>query len=46
MEEIDAVDNGINATEEKPKYHITTTLGRRVGALNPAWNDDVQDYDG
>jgi uncharacterized UPF0160 family protein len=39
MEEIDAVDNGINATEEKPKYHVTTTLGGRVRNLNPAWND-------
>ena len=42
MEEIDAVDNGINATEEKPKYHVTTTLGGRVRNLNPAWNDTIQ----
>lgn len=46
MEEIDAVDNGINATEEKPKYHVTTTLGGRVRDLNPAWNDSNQDFDG
>lgn len=46
MEEIDAVDNGVNATEEKPKYHVTTTLGRRVGSLNPAWNEAKQDHDG
>jgi len=46
MEEIDAVDNGINATEEKPKYHVTTTLGGRVRNLNPAWNDANPDFDG
>lgn len=42
IEEIDAVDNGVNATEEKPKYHVTTTLGGRVKALNPAWNEPKQ----
>jgi len=46
IEEIDAVDNGVNATEEKPKYHVTTTLGGRVKALNPAWNEPKQDFDG
>jgi len=46
MEEIDAVDNGINATEEKPKYHVTTTLGGRVRDLNPPWNETKQDFDG
>ena len=45
MEEVDAVDNGINPTDEVPRYHITTTIGGRVRALNPAWNDDKQDPD-
>eukprot|EP00116_Pleurobrachia_bachei_P008586 sb/3468848/ len=46
FEEVDAVDNGINQTEEKPKYHVTTTLAGRVRALNPNWNDEKQDFDG
>ena len=25
------------------RYLVTTTLGSRVGALNPAWNDPDQD---
>ncbi|KAK2177968.1 hypothetical protein NP493_570g04001 [Ridgeia piscesae] len=48
VEAIDAVDNGISQTEEKPKYAVTTSLSARVGNLNPRWNqtvtqDDVQD---
>eukprot|EP00116_Pleurobrachia_bachei_P006405 sb/3466667/ len=46
FEEVDAVDNGVNQTEEKPKYHVTTTLAGRVRALNPNWNYEKQDFDG
>eukprot|EP00898_Chlorokybus_atmophyticus_P005970 jgi/Chlat1/6374/Chrsp44S05832 len=39
---IDAVDNGVNPydTNEPPKYTNNTTLGARVGHLNPSWNED------
>jgi len=45
VEEIDAVDNGISQTDEKPRYAITTTLSARVGHLNPAWNEQGADPD-
>lgn len=38
MEEIDAIDNGINQTEQEPRYRITSNLSSRVGRLNPKWN--------
>lgn len=38
MEHIDAIDNGIEVAEGKLRYKITTTLGSRVGRLNPGWN--------
>ncbi|XP_065654269.1 MYG1 exonuclease isoform X2 [Hydra vulgaris] len=44
VEEIDAVDNGIDQYEgSHPKYQVTTTLSSRVAGLNPAWNDGNQD---
>ncbi|KAK7478612.1 hypothetical protein BaRGS_00030144 [Batillaria attramentaria] len=39
VEEVDAIDNGINATDEEPRYRISTNLSCRVGGLNPKWND-------
>ncbi|GAB1605797.1 UPF0160 protein MYG1, mitochondrial-like isoform X1 [Argonauta hians] len=38
IEEIDGIDNGVNQTEEKPKYKISSHLSSRVSHLNPAWN--------
>ena len=45
IEEVDAVDNGVDQFDGNPRYHVTTTLGSRVSGLNPAWNEvdpDVQ----
>ncbi|XP_075528900.1 MYG1 exonuclease isoform X1 [Dermacentor variabilis] len=39
MEEIDAIDNGINAYDGEPRYRINTNLSSRVGHLNPPWNE-------
>ncbi|XP_065183012.1 MYG1 exonuclease-like [Sycon ciliatum] len=43
MEEVDACDNGINAVDGIPKFHVSTNLGSRVGYLNPSWNEPSQD---
>uniref|UniRef100_A0A0B7AN06 Uncharacterized protein n=1 Tax=Arion vulgaris TaxID=1028688 RepID=A0A0B7AN06_9EUPU len=43
VEEIDAIDNGINQTDTEPRYRITTNLSSRVNALNPKWNDKSVD---
>jgi len=41
MEELDAVDNGVNQydTDILPRYHVTTSLSHRVSLLNSPWND-------
>ncbi|XP_076471968.1 MYG1 exonuclease-like isoform X2 [Babylonia areolata] len=39
VEEVDAIDNGINATDEEPRYKISTNLSSRVGGCNPKWNE-------
>lgn len=39
MEEIDAIDNGINAYDGEPRYRINTNVSSRVAHLNPAWNE-------
>jgi len=48
IEEIDAVDNGIDVCSEgTPRYQITTTLSQRVGRCNPSWNQkDKNEWDG
>jgi len=38
VQEIDAIDNGVNIGENM-KYKISTNLSARVGYFNPAWND-------
>ncbi|KAK3101510.1 hypothetical protein FSP39_004104 [Pinctada imbricata] len=43
VEEIDAIDNGVNQYDGEPKYHISTTISSRVGNLNPLWNEDNVD---
>ncbi len=42
---MDAIDNGISQydTTEPPKYVSNTSLGSRVAALNPRWNQDSSD---
>lgn len=40
IEEIDAVDNGISCYDGQPRYKITSTISRRVGGLNPQWNEE------
>ncbi|XP_037088445.1 MYG1 exonuclease-like [Pollicipes pollicipes] len=43
MEEIDAVDNGVNQHDGTPRYQVNSTIGARVSRLNPAWNDTQPD---
>lgn len=42
VEEIDAIDNGVEVADER-RYTINTNLSARVGQLNPAWNEDQSD---
>ena len=37
IEEIDAIDNGVNVADET-RYFISTNLSQRVGTLNSPWN--------
>jgi len=46
IEEIDAIDNGIDQYDGSPRYQITTTLSSRVGGLNPPWNVKDPDVQG
>ena len=43
VEEIDAIDNGVNQYDGESLYKITTNLSARVGRLNPKWNEDNTD---
>lgn len=43
VEEIDAIDNGVNQFDGEPRYQITTTLSNRVRNLNPNWNEENAD---
>lgn len=43
VEEIDAIDNGVNQFDGEPRYQITTTLSNRVRNLNPSWNEENMD---
>jgi len=40
VEEFDGIDNGVNPYDGDAKYKISSTIGARVGGLNPSWNDD------
>eukprot|EP00746_Dinoflagellata_sp_MGD_P031737 gnl/MRDRNA2_/MRDRNA2_175496_c0_seq1.p1 gnl/MRDRNA2_/MRDRNA2_175496_c0~~gnl/MRDRNA2_/MRDRNA2_175496_c0_seq1.p1 ORF type:complete len:403 (-),score=71.86 gnl/MRDRNA2_/MRDRNA2_175496_c0_seq1:15-1166(-) len=40
VEEIDAIDNGIDISEGELKYKINTNISARVAQLNPSWNED------
>jgi uncharacterized UPF0160 family protein len=37
FKEVDAIDNGVNVSED-PKYHIGTHLSSRVSFYNTPWN--------
>ncbi|KAK7098852.1 hypothetical protein V1264_003075 [Littorina saxatilis] len=43
VEEVDAIDNGINQTDEEPRYRISTNLSSRIGGCNPKWNEENVD---
>jgi len=43
VQEVDAIDNGVNICEETPKYQIHTGVSSRVGHLNPRWNEESVD---
>lgn len=38
IEAVDGVDNGVNQYDGEPHYQSSTSLGSRVGSLNPWWN--------
>jgi len=40
VEEVDAIDNGIDISADELRYRISTNLSARVGQLNPLWNED------
>lgn len=40
VQEIDAIDNGIDIAAGELRYKINTNLSARVGQLNPLWNED------
>jgi uncharacterized UPF0160 family protein len=40
VEEIDAIDNGIDIAASELRYKISTNLSARVAHLNPLWNED------
>jgi uncharacterized UPF0160 family protein len=37
--EVDAIDNGVKMTTEKPRYSINSGLAARIGRLN--WSADL-----
>lgn len=45
LEEVDAVDNGIEVCDEKRRYKQNTCLSSRVGRLNPRWNEQSDHED-
>jgi len=45
IEAVDGIDNGVNPTDEKPRYKVCTDLSSRVSHLSPAWNSACQDTD-
>ncbi|KAL2717168.1 UPF0160 protein [Vespula squamosa] len=45
IQEIDAIDNGVQMFNEEPLYNISTGISSRVDRLNPSWNDEKTDID-
>ena len=47
VEHVDGIDNGQDSFFEagEARYEVSTSLSRRVGRLNPRWNEDQSDVD-
>lgn len=45
MEEVDAIDNGIEVCDSKARYKTSSDLSSRVHRLNPRWNDESDHAD-
>lgn len=45
MEEVDAIDNGIEVCDGKARYKTSSDLSSRVQRLNPRWNDKPDHVD-
>lgn len=45
IEAIDGNDNGVNPTDERPRYAVNTTLPARISRINTPWNAEVQNQD-
>jgi len=43
VEEIDAIDNGVNMSDGELRYKINSNLSSRVSRINPNWNDEKPD---
>ena len=41
IEEIDGVDNGVDAGIGAKNYKVTTTISQRVSRLLPDWNEEA-----
>ena len=38
IKEVDAIDNGVNQSNDKLTYYVRSNLSSRIGELNPPWN--------
>ncbi len=45
VEEIDAVDNGVNVSDGPLRYKISSTISHRVKRLAPEWNEPSSSAD-
>lgn len=43
IEEIDGIDNGVEAFDGARNYEVSSTLSGRIGRLNPQWNQPSGD---
>jgi len=43
IQEVDAIDNGISTHDTEGRYTINTNFSRRIGGLNPNWNESSDD---
>ena len=45
VQEIDAQDNGISSSTEKPLYNVSSNISARISRLNPHWKIENPNYD-
>lgn len=45
VQEIDAQDNGISQSNEKPSFQISSSISSRISRLNPHWKTENPDID-